>query len=193
MNITTMQAIKNLNEIQLTTADYFVFVFKSGSEQSQCALENLTKAVSGLEIPVYAVDVNESKEVHEKIGVKSVPTLVHLRENKVLQQVKGCQAESFFHTLLSGDRFTSFGSTNSGGGSSVIMYTTPTCTYCNSLKSYLTDKNVSFTEIDVSKDQKAAEDMVKRSGQQGVPQTLIDGQVVIGFDRNKINQLLNIE
>ncbi|PLX14769.1 MAG: NrdH-redoxin [Salinivirgaceae bacterium] len=73
------------------------------------------------------------------------------------------------------------------------MYTTPTCTYCTSLKNYLNDKSVSYTEIDVSKDHQAAEEMVKRSGQQGVPQTVINGQVVIGFDRAKINQLLNIE
>lgn len=75
----------------------------------------------------------------------------------------------------------------------VTVYTTPTCSWCGTIKSYLNKNKIRFSEIDVSKDESAAQEMVRRSGQQGVPQTLISGEMVIGFDKAKINRLLEIE
>jgi glutaredoxin-like YruB-family protein len=72
----------------------------------------------------------------------------------------------------------------------VVLYTTPTCGYCHQLKTYLRQRGVPFTEHDVSRDQRAAAEMVQRSGQQGVPVALIDDQVVVGFNRPLIDQLL---
>jgi glutaredoxin-like YruB-family protein len=188
-----MQKITSLQDVKRSSSDYYVFIYKSDSELSNCAFDNLKEAIGSMEVEIYTADVNETKEIHKALGVTSAPTLVQMSQDKVVHLIKGCQNSSFYSTLFSGKSFTSFGRSYDGGSNSVVMYTTPTCTYCNSLKAYLNDKKVSFTEIDVSKDQQAAEDMVKRSGQQGVPQTVINGQVVIGFDRNKINQLLNIE
>ena len=74
----------------------------------------------------------------------------------------------------------------------VIIYSTPTCVYCNSLKAYLTEKNIQFKEIDVSENQKELEKMVSISGQMGVPVVDIEGNIVIGFDRQKIDELLKI-
>jgi glutaredoxin 3 len=73
---------------------------------------------------------------------------------------------------------------------SVTLYTTPTCGFCHQLKSYLKEQGVAFTEYDVSRDRDAAMEMVRISGQQGVPVTVIDGQVVVGFNRPRIDQLL---
>jgi glutaredoxin-like YruB-family protein len=73
---------------------------------------------------------------------------------------------------------------------SVVVYTTPTCGYCHQLKAYLGQKGVRFTEYDVSRDRQRAMEMVQLSGQQGVPVTSIDGQVVVGFNRPVIDQLL---
>ena len=73
---------------------------------------------------------------------------------------------------------------------SVVVYTTPTCGFCHQLKSYFRQRGVPFTEYDVSRDQNAAAEMVQLSGQQGVPVTSIDGQVVVGFNRPIIDQLL---
>ncbi len=75
----------------------------------------------------------------------------------------------------------------------VIVFTTPTCTYCNSAKRYFREKNIRFTEIDVSRDMRAAADMQRRTGQMGVPVILINNRPIIGFDVNKINSLLNIK
>jgi glutaredoxin 3 len=73
---------------------------------------------------------------------------------------------------------------------SVTLYTTPTCGFCHQLKSYLNRRGVAYTEYDVSRDRDAAMEMVRVSGQQGVPVTVIDGQVVVGFNRPWIDQLL---
>jgi glutaredoxin-like YruB-family protein len=72
----------------------------------------------------------------------------------------------------------------------IIVYTTPTCPYCRLVKDFLSQRGVPFVEKDVSVDQAAAMDMVRRTSQQGVPVTEIDGQFVIGFDRPRLEHLL---
>lgn len=74
----------------------------------------------------------------------------------------------------------------------VIMFSTPSCSYCKTAKQYFRQQGVRFKNVDVSRDQAAARDMVRRSGQQGVPQILIGNKVVIGFDRPKIDRLLGL-
>jgi len=74
----------------------------------------------------------------------------------------------------------------------VKVYSTPTCPYCIKAKEYLKGKNIDFQNIDVSIDQNAAEEMVKLTGQMGVPVVVIDDNVVIGFDKEKVDSLLNI-
>lgn len=80
----------------------------------------------------------------------------------------------------------------------VQIYTTTTCPYCKLEKEYLDSKGIKYENIFVDQDAKAAEDMVKISGQMGVPFTVIskdDGSqtaAILGFDKNKINQALGI-
>jgi glutaredoxin 3 len=73
---------------------------------------------------------------------------------------------------------------------SVTLYTTPTCGFCHQLKNYLNQRGVTYTEYDVSRNRDAAVEMVRISGQQGVPVLVMDGQVVVGFDRPRIERLL---
>ena len=75
----------------------------------------------------------------------------------------------------------------------VIMFTTPTCSYCTTAKRYLRENKIKFKEVDVSKDQKAAQDMKRRAGTTGVPVILVNNRPVVGFDIPKINRLLNIK
>lgn len=75
----------------------------------------------------------------------------------------------------------------------VIMFTTPTCSFCTTAKRYLREKKIKFREVDVSKDQKAALDMKRRSGTTGVPVILINNRPIVGFDKPKINRMLNIK
>ena len=76
--------------------------------------------------------------------------------------------------------------------SRVIVFSTPTCSFCNMAKKYFREKGVRFRDVDVSRDPVAARDMVRRSGQQGVPVIDIGGKIVVGFDRVKINKYLGI-
>lgn len=74
----------------------------------------------------------------------------------------------------------------------VIVFTTPTCTYCNAVKRYLRQQKVRFREVDVSRDAAAARDMQRRSGQMGVPVVDINGRIIVGFDRPRIDQALGL-
>lgn len=75
----------------------------------------------------------------------------------------------------------------------VRVYSTSTCPYCVTLKAFLEEKNIEFEDIDVSQDKAALDEMVKKSGQLGVPVVDIDGQIVVGFDKEKISELLGIK
>lgn len=74
----------------------------------------------------------------------------------------------------------------------VIVFSTPTCTYCNIAKKYFREQGIKFKDVDVSRDAAAARDMVRRSGQQGVPVIDIGGKIIVGFDKTKINKYLGI-
>jgi glutaredoxin 3 len=74
----------------------------------------------------------------------------------------------------------------------VIVFSTPTCTHCNHAKRYLRERGIRFRDVDVSKDPVAARDMVRRSGQQGVPVIEIGGRIVVGFNRAEVDRLLGL-
>ena len=72
----------------------------------------------------------------------------------------------------------------------VIVYSTPTCPYCIRVKQFLKDKGVSFEDINVGIDEEKAQEMVKKSGQMGVPVIEIGETIIVGFDQEKINAAL---
>ncbi len=74
----------------------------------------------------------------------------------------------------------------------VKIFTTKTCIYCKNLKTFLQEKGIHFEEVDVGENQEALKEMVEKSGQMGVPVVDIDGQIVVGFDKDKISKLLGI-
>lgn len=75
----------------------------------------------------------------------------------------------------------------------VVVYSTPSCPYCYTLKEFLKEKNVAFEEVDVLSDEKAREDMIERSGQMSVPVLEVDGKMIIGFDKKEIVKSLEIK
>lgn len=74
----------------------------------------------------------------------------------------------------------------------VTIYTTPECVYCKMTKEFFKEHNVAYGEKDISSDEKARDGMVQKSGQLGVPVIDIDGKIIIGFDKEKISELLGI-
>ncbi|OGZ32466.1 MAG: NrdH-redoxin [Candidatus Portnoybacteria bacterium RIFCSPLOWO2_12_FULL_39_9] len=75
----------------------------------------------------------------------------------------------------------------------VKIYSTPACVYCQTLKKFLDEKGFKYEDINVAENHQAAEEMIQKSGQMGVPVTDIDGEIVIGFDKDKISELLEIK
>ncbi len=75
----------------------------------------------------------------------------------------------------------------------VKVFSTSSCPYCVTLKEFLKEHNIEFEDIDVSQNKAALDEMVEKSGQMGVPVIEIDGKIVIGFDKEKISQLLNLK
>ena len=72
----------------------------------------------------------------------------------------------------------------------ITIYTTPTCSYCRQLKEFLAQKRIPYKEHDVTQDRVAAAEIAGRTGQTGVPVIIIDGQIIIGFDRVRLEQAL---
>jgi len=74
----------------------------------------------------------------------------------------------------------------------VTVYSTPSCPYCIKAKEFLTSNNIEFENIDVSVDQEKAQEMMDKSGQMGVPVVDIDGEMIVGFDKEKITKALGL-
>lgn len=72
----------------------------------------------------------------------------------------------------------------------ITLYTTPSCTYCRKAKDYLRQNHIPFTEYDVARDQRRAEEMVRKSGQMGVPVIDVNGRVIVGFNQPEIERAL---
>ncbi len=74
----------------------------------------------------------------------------------------------------------------------VKVYSTPTCPYCVRAKQFLKDNSVTFEDIDVSRNQAMAEEMIQKSKQMGVPVLDIGGEIIMGFDKERIKQALGL-
>lgn len=72
------------------------------------------------------------------------------------------------------------------------MYSTPTCGYCHMAKDFLDEKGINVEVFDVSIDEKRRQELVDKSGQLGVPVFDIGGEIVVGFDQDRISDLLGI-
>ncbi len=75
----------------------------------------------------------------------------------------------------------------------IKIYSTPTCPYCFTLKEFLKEHNIEFEDVNILEDKEAQKEMREKSGQMGVPVVDIDGEIIIGFDKEKICRLLGIK
>ena len=74
----------------------------------------------------------------------------------------------------------------------IKVYSTPTCTFCDQAKEFLKKNNIKFESIDVASNEKAAREMIEKTGQAGVPVIDIDGKIIIGFNKDAIKKALKI-
>ena len=75
----------------------------------------------------------------------------------------------------------------------VKVYGTERCPYCHMAKDFLKEHKIEFEDIDVGSNQEAAREMVEKSGQMGVPVIMIGDEIIVGFDRERIKQVLNLK
>ncbi len=172
----------------------FLLIYKKGSEQSDRAFSNLVNAAADMNhIGLFTVDVSRVKDIHPAYSVTTAPTLLEFAGTEPHNSYKGAHDTSYYKGLLNNAVYVANVEREGRKIKQVTLYTTPACSWCNTLKTYLNKNNIRYTEIDVSRNETAAQEMVRRSGQQGVPQTLIGGEMIVGFDKNRINRLLEIQ
>jgi len=151
----------------------YLLLYKENSDLSICAMKNIENAAKeNPDIKIFKADVFEKGEFKNLI--------------------KGCNESPYYKSIF--ESLYSYSNEGSEGkpAKSVTVYSTPSCSWCNTLKTHLRKNGIHFRDVDVSRNSSAAEDLVRRTGQQGVPQTDINGEIIVGFDKTRINRLLEI-
>ena len=185
----------HLRTAQTEHREFLVLVFWGKfSDAAQRALAEVeTFAQKQDNVPVYVVDVQEVRGLHKEFDVKKVPTVLAVEKGKVTRFIEGVQSARFYAVHLSG----ATASRAQGSGQTtvrrVIVYSGPGCPACGQLKTYLRRQGVGFREVDISRDPRAADKIARRSGMMAVPQTDINGRLVVGFNRAELDVLLGIQ
>lgn len=171
----------------------YLLLWKKGAGQSECAFRNLDIAArEHKEVSVFSADVSTVRDIHPVYGIATAPALLEFVNGELVNVIKGCHDANYYEALLLEAVFAAMPADDSKPVKQVIVYTTPTCSWCNALKAWLRKNRVPFREIDVSRDERMAQELVRKSGQMGVPQTEINGQIVVGFNQPRLRELLEI-
>lgn len=184
------ELIKNIKDKERA----FLLLYKKGSEQSECSIKNLHEIEkSDVLVDIYLADVTGVRDIHEKYSITSVPAMLEFTKGEFINVLKGCHDPGFYKSFFENAIYSSKVANSDKPQERVTVYTTPTCSWCTTIKTHLKKHGIRYTEIDVSRDQNAAQEMQRKSGQMGVPQTNISGQMIVGFDKKRINNLLEIK
>jgi glutaredoxin-like YruB-family protein len=194
MEIKHTTSLKELEALLDQTDKTYLLIYKKGSDQSDCAFQMYQEAAKNIDgIQLLAVDVNNTKDIHPHFQISTAPTMLEFEKRQPGNTIKGCHDSSYFKAMLEDAVYRNDSKKEGSTQKRVIVYSTPTCSWCTTLKSYFKQNNIRYTDIDISRNASAAKEMARKSGQQGVPQTDIDGTMIVGFDKIKINQLLEIK
>lgn len=162
-----------------------------GSAAARGALEQAL--ASNPDAKAYSVDARAVRNVSGRFGVTAVPTVVRVRGRETLERLVGPQSPGTYAALMKPkSRSTNQNQSKPHAQTSVKLYVTNSCPWCRKLESYLDRRGVRYTKVNVSTDVAAAHAMVRKSGQRGVPQAEIDGTMVVGFDKARIDRLLGL-
>lgn len=158
-------------------------------------IEHLASELNG-QVTVGKLNVDENPLVSDRYRIKSIPTVGIFRGGRLVNSIIGVRPERIYRQLIESaarpQKVNTAAKAAPANAHAVTVFSTPTCPWCSRLKKYLQEQRIAFKDVDVSRDARAAQDMVRKSGQMGVPQAWIDGQVVVGFDRKRIDALLGL-
>lgn len=185
--------LKDLNTVRQSEQDAWVLLFKSGSEHSESALKNLKGIENEVEAPLFWVDVHKTKDIHPEFGITTVPSFLHFDHGELKNLIKGTHSSAQYKALINKVAGTTTESKEVNKQANVTVYTTPACSWCTTIKRHFQEHQIRYREVNVAANQNAAQEMVRKSGQQGVPQTEINGHMIVGFDKQRINNLLGIQ
>lgn len=193
----TSKEIQSYSELVANIKDKdraFLLLYKKGSEQSECSLKNLKKIENkDAAVDILMADVTNVRDIHEKYSITSVPAMLEFAKGGFVNVLKGCHEPGFYKSFFENAIYSAKVADTDKPQKRVKVYTTPSCSWCTTIKTHLKKHGVRYTEVDVSRDQNAAREMQRKSGQMGVPQTDINGQMIVGFDKTRINNLLGIQ
>jgi len=191
-------AVNNLNELKNLAGKediVFAMLYKNNSDASTCARNALADAFKDgkQKVCLAEIDVEKTRDIHGVYGIDSVPAVIFFRNGDFVNVVKGCMNQHYYEGLVeepyAGQKAQD---KNQSKIPQVTVYSTPSCSWCTRLKDHLNRNNIRYREINVAANPAQAEEMKRRSGQMGVPQTDIDGQMIVGFDQSRIDKLLGI-
>ncbi len=185
----------HLEELLERHEDFLVLFFYGGfSEAAQRARDELRQFIAdNPDIPLYGLDVTRVKGVHRQYDVENVPTVIALENGEATRSVEGVQSARFYEVAFAGGPSTRPGGEGSKQRHRVVVYSGPGCPACGQAKTYLRRHRISFREVDIARDQRAARRLKRRSGRMAVPQIDVDGELVVGFNQSKLDRLLGIE
>ena len=184
-----------MRRAQQVHGDFLVLAFwgkfSDAAQRALAELEQFSKEQD--HVPVYVVDVQKVPGLHREFAVERVPTVLAIEKGKATRSVEGVQSARFYAVHFSGVAPTRTQGAGKTTARRVVVYSGPGCPACGQLKTYLRRNGVAFREVDISRDPRAADRIARRSGQMAVPQTDINGRLVVGFDRATLDRLLGIQ
>ncbi len=170
-----------------------LLLYKKGSEKSDCAYQNTASGAKDVKGPaIYYSDVIKICDIHARFHVASVHVLLEFGKESLKNLLKESNDATYYKALFEDTIYYTNTKNEKPPQKRVLVYSSPACSMCNTVKAYLKMHRVQFSDIDISKNQRVSEELVRRSGRMKVPQTQINGELIAGFNKVRINELLDI-
>lgn len=194
MSLLSIHHEQELDQVLAQDNELLLAFLIDDSQASTTAREALEKALAlRPEGHAYAVNARTVRNAASRFGVTAVPTVLRMRQGQTVDKLVGPQSQATYAALLAPSLSANNKPTEDATKRvPVKVYVTNTCPWCRRLESYLDQHQVRYTKVNVQNDPAAAHEMQRKSGQLGVPQADIGGQMVVGFDKARIDKLLNL-
>jgi len=185
----------HLDKIKRENHNLLIIIFYTSSSEKSKKVLDIFKMIKdeNIKAPLFSVNATEVKDIHPNFGISTVPAVLVLKQGKVSNIIYGIHDRQYYEMLLYDTHVSLSVKADKDIRHNVIVYTSPTCSWCNAVKNYLKKNRIYFREIDISHDERAARDLIQRTGQMGVPQIDIGGRIVVGFDKSKLDKFLGIK